>query len=53
MQDVVRRYNLYNGGGALPPRWGLGFWHRTPTLFTDNDVKKEVDEFEKRGFLFP
>ena len=50
MQDVVRRYNLYNGGGALPPRWGLGFWHRTPTLFTDNDVKKEVDEFEKRGF---
>ena len=50
MQDVVRRYNLYNGGGALPPRWGLGFWHRTPTLFTDNDVKKEVDEFERRGF---
>ena len=28
MLDVVRRFNLYNGGGVLPPRWGLGFWHR-------------------------
>lgn len=50
MLDAVRRYNLYNGGGALPPRWGLGFWHRTPTLFSDRDVKDEVAEFEKRGF---
>lgn len=50
MLDAVRRYNLYNGGGALPPRWGLGFWHRTPTLFSDQDVKNEVAEFEKRGF---
>lgn len=50
MLDAVRRYNLYNGGGTLPPRWGLGFWHRTPTLFSDRDVKDEVAEFEKRGF---
>lgn len=50
MLDAVRRYNLYNGGGTLPPRWGLGFWHRTPTLFSDRDVKNEVAEFEKRGF---
>lgn len=50
MLDAVRRYNLYNGGGTLPPRWGLGFWHRTPTLFSDKDVKNEVAEFEKRGF---
>lgn len=50
MLDAVRRYNLYNGGGTLPPRWGLGFWHRTPTLFSDQDVKNEVAEFEKRGF---
>ena len=25
MLDAVRRYNLYNGGGCLPPKWGLGF----------------------------
>ncbi len=50
MLDVVRRFNLYNGGGALPPRWGLGFWHRVPTLFSADDVNREVAEFEKRGF---
>lgn len=50
MLDVVRRYNLYNGGGCLPPRWGLGFWHRTPTLFSDEQVIAEAAEFEKRGF---
>ena len=50
MLDAVRRFNLYNGGGTLPPRWGLGFWHRVPTLFTDEEVKAEVAEFEKRGF---
>ena len=24
MRAAVQRYNLYSGGGALPPRWGLG-----------------------------
>ena len=31
MQDVVRRYNLYNGGGAFASRvgdWGSGTVHR-------------------------
>ena len=26
MLEVVRRFNLSNGGGVLPPKWGLGFW---------------------------
>lgn len=50
MLDVVRRFNLYNGGGTLPPKWGLGFWQRTPTLYSDKDVLNEVAEFKKRGF---
>ena len=50
MLDAVRRFNLYNGGGVLPPRWGLGFWQRTPTAYSDDDVRKEVAEFEKRDF---
>ncbi|WP_301061691.1 TIM-barrel domain-containing protein [Phocaeicola sp.] len=50
MLDVVRRFNLYNGGGALPPRWGLGFWHRVSALFSDKEVNDEVAEFEKREF---
>lgn len=48
--EVVQRYNLYCGGGTLPPKWGLGFSHRTPTLFTDREVLKEVAEFEEKGF---
>ncbi|MFC1725405.1 TIM-barrel domain-containing protein [candidate division KSB1 bacterium] len=48
--NAVQRYNLYSGGGSIPPKWGLGFWQRVPTLFTDNDVKKEVSEFEKYDF---
>ena len=48
--DAVRRYNLYCGGGFLPPRWGLGFWHRVPTLYSDEQVEAEVNEFRERGF---
>jgi len=48
--EVVQRYNLYFGGGALVPRWGLGFWHRTPTSASDNAVTAEVDEFAERDF---
>lgn len=48
--DVVRRYNLFCGGGTLPPRWGLGFTHRTPSLYTAEQVKQEAGEFERRGY---
>jgi alpha-D-xyloside xylohydrolase len=37
--DAVRRYNLFNGGGALPPRWGLGFTQRVRSLFTAEEVE--------------
>ena len=42
MLDVVRRYNLYCGGGVLPPRWALGFWHRVPTSYSEQQVLDEV-----------
>jgi len=48
--DAIRRYNLYCGGGSLPPIWALGFWHRTPSLATAAIVTEEVEQFEKRGF---
>lgn len=50
VQQVVQRYNLYCGGGYLPPKWGLGFWQRTPTLFSDADVQQEVDGFKDHNF---
>ena len=48
--DAVSRFNLFQGGGCLPPRWGLGFWHRTPTLYSDRDVLNEVRAFEEHKF---
>lgn len=48
--DAIRRYNLFNGGGVLPPRWGLGFTQRVRTLFTSADVEAEVKAFADKGF---
>lgn len=50
MLDAVRRYNLFNGGGPLPPRWGLGFTQRVQRLFDADMVKKEAKDFEERGY---
>ena len=47
--DAVRRYNLFCGGGALPPKWGLGFMTRTPTAYTAEQALAEVAEFRSRG----
>ena len=48
--EVVSKYNLYCGGGCLPPKWGLGFTYRTHTLYPDERVLEEVDNFEENGF---
>jgi alpha-D-xyloside xylohydrolase len=48
--DAVKRYNLFCGGGTLPPRWGLGFTQRVRTLYNEDDVRREVAEFEQRGY---
>jgi len=48
--EAVRRYVLYCGGGCLPPRWGLGFWHRTPLAHSQEQIVAEVREFRQRGF---
>lgn len=48
--NVVQRYNLMNGGGYLPPKWGLGFTQRVPTLYSQTDILEEVKLFEKHNF---
>ncbi|HYJ37987.1 MAG TPA: TIM-barrel domain-containing protein, partial [Chitinophagaceae bacterium] len=48
--DAVRRYNLFNGGGVLPPRWGLGFTQRVRSLYTAEEVKKEASDFREKGY---
>lgn len=48
--EVVQRYNLFCGGGALPPKWGLGFWHRMHTKSSEEDVLSEIKEFNSHNF---
>ena len=48
--DAVRRFNLFNGGGVLPPRWGLGFTQRVHRLYTADSVKAEANAFREKGY---
>lgn len=48
--DVVRRFNLFNGGGCLPPRWGLGFTQRVKSLYTAAQVIEEANAFAEKGY---
>jgi len=50
MLDVVRRFNLFNGGGCLPPRWGLGFTQRVPMKYNADDVIAEARLFAEKGY---
>jgi alpha-D-xyloside xylohydrolase len=48
--NALQRYNLLCGGGAMPPEWALGFWHRTPLKFSAKQALEEAHEFAKRDF---
>lgn len=49
MLEAVQRYNLFSGGGVVPPEWGLGFWYR-PDMYLDQDaVLALAREFRERG----
>jgi alpha-D-xyloside xylohydrolase len=48
MIDVVRRYNLFSGGGVMPPEWGLGFWYRAASKATDAEIAGIANEFRER-----
>ncbi len=48
--NAVQRYNLLCGGGPLPPRWALGFWHRTPLDFNADQAVREAKEFQSKGY---
>ena len=38
MSEALSRYNLWSGGGCLPPRWGLGVWYRCHAHFGQEEV---------------
>jgi alpha-D-xyloside xylohydrolase len=38
MKAAVQRYNLFSGGGCMPPMWGLGMYYRGHTKFNAEEV---------------
>jgi len=49
MREAVQRYNLFSGGGCLPPRWGLGFWYRCDAGYDQQQVLDLAAEFRRSG----
>lgn len=47
MKEAICRYNLFSGGGVLPPRWGLGVWYRGRANFGADDFLKLADDFRQ------
>ncbi len=47
--EVMRRYNLFSGGGAIPPVWGLGLKYRAKTSFNYQEVLKFVRYFRENN----
>jgi alpha-D-xyloside xylohydrolase len=46
--QAVQRYNLFSGGGPLLPRWGLGFWYRGQSDYSETNVLELAAEFRQR-----
>jgi len=49
IQEIVAKYNLFSGGGTMPPLWGLGFWHRVPSKFSAQQTAREIEDFKKHN----
>jgi alpha-D-xyloside xylohydrolase len=45
MLDAVKRYNVFSGGGIIPPEWGLGFWYRMDAQASQQSALAFANEF--------
>jgi alpha-D-xyloside xylohydrolase len=48
MRTALQRYNLFSGGGCLPPLSALGFWYRLAGTSTQEDAMRIAREFRER-----
>lgn len=48
LRQAVQRYNLFSGGGPLPPRWGLGCWYRGEKDYSQSNVLSLAAEFREQ-----
>ncbi|MCL1951718.1 MAG: glycoside hydrolase, partial [Oscillospiraceae bacterium] len=49
MLEAVRKYNLFSGGGAMPPLWGLGVWYRAYTKGHAKEIEAFAREFREKA----
>lgn len=49
LREAVQRYNLFSGGGPVPPRWGLGFWYRGDAGYSQTNILDLAREFRERN----
>ena len=45
--EIVQRYNLFSGGGCVPPMWGLGMWYRIYGGGDEKALKELAEQFRK------
>lgn len=45
--EVVQRYNLFSGGGCVPPMWGLGMWYRIYGGSDEKTLGKLAEQFRE------
>lgn len=50
LKDCTARFNLFCGGGCLPPKWGFGVWHRTNMSMTAQDILNVAKEYREHDF---
>ncbi len=49
LRNAVQRYNLFSGGGCLPPEWGLGVWYRACGSCNQEEVRQLAAELRNAG----
>ena len=49
LREAVQRYNLFSGGGCLPPMWGLGQKYRTHSNADQEEVGRLARSFRERN----
>lgn len=47
LMEVVQRYNLFSGGGCVPPMWGLGIWYRAYGGCDGESLVRLADSFRE------
>lgn len=47
MREAVQRYNLFSGGGCLPPMWGLSLKYRTYSRYDQQDVMEVANSIRE------